>query len=416
MSRTKELAGRLASTFTVLLAGTSCFLDLRGSGAIIDDGDRDRDTVLNYVDNCIDVVNMAQADFDGDTVGNACQPGDSDQDGDGVNDRIDWCFSPDKSSPSDRTNMDCQGGVTDWLDGVSVTLSECNSPESPDDIHGDSINDHCDNCPLIVNRFQENDGEDSLDDVGNACEDPRGYSLLRIRMTRVAIYDDETRSDVRKFNLPWIETFNDDVWQSKGPFAWTDGSLYYPASDVDIDVQGFSIVPESYELRLRNATNHGAMAMLQFREDPSLINDREATAGIIMKVDYDGTDVRSWAYCGLGRSVDGEVTRDVLITKIRDAGCTDAVCESGRVDKVAPLPDGAALAGGGLDPPYYVLQAVTDYNTLHCYLRNRVYHGSFDGDVIAGISTTIAPLSEAVVGLRAQGISVAFKAVALFRD
>ena len=109
------------------------------------DGDRDGDTVLNGSDNCPDAANTNQADQDGDGLGNAC---DGDLDGDGVNNGTDNC--------SDVANADQAD-----LDGDG--LGDACDP----DIDGDGVLNASDNCPLVSNADQvDNDG----DGFGLACD------------------------------------------------------------------------------------------------------------------------------------------------------------------------------------------------------------------------------------------------------
>ena len=49
-------------------------------GDVCDD-DKDGDTILNADDNCPEIANEDQADFDGDGIGDVC---DDDADGDGI--------------------------------------------------------------------------------------------------------------------------------------------------------------------------------------------------------------------------------------------------------------------------------------------------------------------------------------------
>ena len=65
---------------------------LRAIGAV---ADLDNDGVPNAADNCIDIANADQADFDGDSQGDACDP---DDDNDGV---ADWA-DPEPRNPDER--------------------------------------------------------------------------------------------------------------------------------------------------------------------------------------------------------------------------------------------------------------------------------------------------------------------------
>ena len=400
------IAGALAASLAVFIAGPSCFLDLKGRLThYIDERDNDGDTIPNYLDKCIDVINVAQADFNDDGIGNACEPAGSNKDEDGIDDTIDWCYTPDNSQAGGHSNTDCEGGFVDHATGGFISEGECLGSI-------ELINDHCDNCPLIANPLQENDpksGETALDDIGDACEDPKSYGVLGLRMTRVAKYDETTYSETRGFGIPWMETFMDNPWEIDWPYEWAEGYLYY----VDTSGPMIAIVPNVYWSRLRSASAQGVMAMLRFTEDPSQIVDREATAGIVLHVENEAAPM-SWAYCGIGRYLDGGVPEDAIIIRVLDSTCTDEDCVSGALMNHTNLD--VPLVGGGEAPPYYVLQAVAEFESMRCYLRNRLYHGSDEGDVLAEVDAMINRTSSSVVGLRAQGIATAFKAAALFRN
>jgi hypothetical protein len=100
------------------------------SGVLSGDGteaDRDGDGVADEDDNCPDIANADQADFDGDGQGDACDP---DDDNDGVPDEND-AFPHD---PTETTDTDG--------DGIG------NNADTDDD--GDGVADGEDGCPLEV--------------------------------------------------------------------------------------------------------------------------------------------------------------------------------------------------------------------------------------------------------------------------
>lgn len=172
--------------------GSSCPSDV--------DHDLDDDQICVPVDNCPDVKNFTQADFDKDLVGDDC---DADDDNDGVSDAIelDYGLKPkNKDTDGDRisdgdefgssvTAADSDGddvidaldddsdndGITDRLEagddliGTPPIHSDADAVADfrDDDSDDDTIKDGLDNCRLVPNETQvDTDG----DKIGDACE------------------------------------------------------------------------------------------------------------------------------------------------------------------------------------------------------------------------------------------------------
>lgn len=122
--------------------------------------DRDGDGVLDEEDNCPTVFNPDQWDYDGDGIGDACDPDPYtpndpiDTDGDGIYDYEDNC--PTVANPGQE---DIDGdGIGDACDPVD---------DRPMDRDGDGVEDQWDNCPDVPNPDQADlDG----DGVGDACD------------------------------------------------------------------------------------------------------------------------------------------------------------------------------------------------------------------------------------------------------
>jgi hypothetical protein len=111
--------------------------------------DSDGDTVSDYGDNCGDLYNPSQADFDGDDIGDDC---DLDGDNDGLSN------TEEDNIGTDPLNPDTDGdGLTDDVDTDPLN----------GDVDGDGALDGFDNCPGLSNPTQadmDGDGE------GDACD------------------------------------------------------------------------------------------------------------------------------------------------------------------------------------------------------------------------------------------------------
>jgi hypothetical protein len=93
--------------------------------------DTDSDTIYDYQDNCPLIPNTNQSDFDGDTLGDVCDP---DMDGDGTDNEFD-AFPLDPSETTD-TDLDTVG------DNSDNCVNDANTNQL--NIDGDSLGDVCD--------------------------------------------------------------------------------------------------------------------------------------------------------------------------------------------------------------------------------------------------------------------------------
>ena len=110
--------------------------------------DFDGDGVIDGSDNCVNIANADQANFDGDALGDVC---DDDDDNDLAPDALDD-FPRDSSQYLD-------------LDGDGIGLTE------DTDNDGDGVLDVDDNCPYIANATQgDSNGIDDGAGLGDACE------------------------------------------------------------------------------------------------------------------------------------------------------------------------------------------------------------------------------------------------------
>lgn len=148
--------------------------------------DSDGDGVADDDDNCPDLANSDQANFDGDFYGDACDP---DDDNDGVADEYDaFPFNQAESRDTDGDGIGDNADTDDDNDGQSdADEAACgsdpkdassSSPDndgdgSPDcvdpDDDNDGINDVVDNCPVTANADQADGDGDGIGDVCDNC-------------------------------------------------------------------------------------------------------------------------------------------------------------------------------------------------------------------------------------------------------
>jgi hypothetical protein len=143
---------------------SSCGLDLDNDGLTANEetffgtdplnADSDADGVQDGPDNCPATANPAQADYDGDGVGDACDP---DIDGDGAANVADLCPQTAPGAPADASGCS-QLQVDADLDTI------CN-PGAPSAGPGPCTG--TDNCPVTMNTDQLDTDDDG---AGNACD------------------------------------------------------------------------------------------------------------------------------------------------------------------------------------------------------------------------------------------------------
>ena len=141
--------------------------------------DSDGDGLQNDSDNCPDIANPDQINYDDDSMGNEC---DLDDDNDGIEDSLDLCDYGEKSWISaNSTDFDSDGcqdsgedtdddndGVSDAEDAFPLDASETT------DTDGDGVGDNSDTFPLDDRESSDFDG-DGVGDNADVDDDNDGY-------------------------------------------------------------------------------------------------------------------------------------------------------------------------------------------------------------------------------------------------
>lgn len=155
----------------LVLCGCTAIFDLRS----VPNGDRDADGASDDSDNCVDIYNPDQSNYDGDESGDACDQCIAtapDDDEDGIPDPCDGCVGNGIDLDMDNIDDNCtcvpMGADVDG-DGLDDNCDPCLlGPQHDED--GDGVMDACDNCPGIANLNQANTGDSIPDVAGDVCD------------------------------------------------------------------------------------------------------------------------------------------------------------------------------------------------------------------------------------------------------
>ncbi len=154
--------------------------NISGGHIVVDDPvgcpDGDGDGASDQFDNCPSVPNPLQQDFDGDSIGDACDP---DVDGDGVLNDSDLC----PSTPHTGWNpVDVYGCSNLDVDQDGDRVCDPGAPSG-----GPSACTGSDNCPVNWNRDQSDVDGDGLGDVCDPDADndgiPKTIETSMVRLT-----------------------------------------------------------------------------------------------------------------------------------------------------------------------------------------------------------------------------------------
>ncbi len=186
------------------------------------------------LDNCPDVYNSDQIDTDGDVVGDSCDncpsvynPNQDDSDGDAVGDSCDNC-----PLVYNLAQTDTDG------DAIGDSCDNCPSVYNPnqDDTDGDAFGDSCDNCPSVYNPNQDDSDGDA---VGDSCDNcPLVYNLAQTDTDGDAV-GDSCDNCLTTYNPEQGDFDGDGVGDSCDVCTDTDGDGYgnpgFPANTCDVD-------------------------------------------------------------------------------------------------------------------------------------------------------------------------------------
>ncbi len=215
--------------------------------------DSDGDGIFNGSDNCPNDSNANQANNDGDSMGDVCDP---DDDNDGVLDGPDNCdfiANPGQENWNGNAFGDaCEDADGDgWMDNIDNCKQFGNPAQTNSD--GDLYGDICDNCPTTPNNAQADvDGDllgdhcdDSDNDPGNqfakAYDNEEIYNLTswNVRCSADTIADNE--GSPNRWNDAWPPDMNDTRNINGQDLLKFNNIMNQPVTNPPVYVPGLSV-------------------------------------------------------------------------------------------------------------------------------------------------------------------------------
>jgi hypothetical protein len=293
---------------------TGCLLEAEGvlrhgwDGSTVEDSDGDG-IPDDLPDNCPDVPNRSQSDFDDDGLGNACDTDASGQDADGdtIDDRLDMCFGE-------------RSGTNEDGDTYPAVMWQ--------------IVDDCDSCPAVPNPEQRNaDG----DDIGDVCEAPGEPDLLA--------------------NITFFDRLRDDLmgWRILDYSAWSFVSGELVAEPTGIE---HAVVPDAIAARTGSVF---AIETDLWMDEPSVPGSLFAGLLVATELDSSRTGLVAWHACVLEWDSTADPTLRIQL-RFKEPGCTTGPCTMGEV--LADEPAGIVWETGTT----YRLYALREGNRIACYV------------------------------------------------
>lgn len=229
--------------------------------------DNDADRIRDERDNCPDVANPDQLDFDADGRGDACQtcaaPEGIDADADGIDDACDACVGP-------GPRYQDEGG-----DGIDDGCQACTSATG-DDIDRDGIDDACDRCLLGPPHDEDGDGTDDPCDGCPALADPAQLRNLDSDRLGDACDLDTDPQVPRLFDA--FTTDDVEAWEAAPGFTVDAGQLAIAPTAMERRLRRIAGDRARVELVITSLSGAGTMGMSLVGKEPAcpsmVCNDR----------------------------------------------------------------------------------------------------------------------------------------------